>query len=202
MVATDKHFQKVKEYISRFVSFTDNEWQPFLTALVRKQIPKGSYLMEVGQVCDYVAFIDKGLFRTYSIVKGEEVTHNFSFDGNFFTDYPSFITRQPTLENHQALEDAEVWMLSYEKMQAIYKSTPVWEKFGRMIAEFILIRIAERNRSMLFLSAEEQYLDLMKTRPKVIANIPQHYIASYLGIQPESLSRIRKRLSQTKKPVL
>jgi CRP/FNR family transcriptional regulator, anaerobic regulatory protein len=200
MVATD--FQKIKEYVSRFVTYTESEWQPFLEALVKREVIKGNYLMEEGQVCDYVAFINKGLFRTYSMVKGEEVTSNFSFDGNFFTDFPSFVTRQPTLENHQALEDSEVWTLSYEKMQAIYKSTPVWEKFGRLIAEYVLVRIAERNRSMLFLSAEELYLDLMKTRPKVIANIPQHYIASYLGIQPESLSRIRKRLSQTKKPVL
>jgi CRP/FNR family transcriptional regulator, anaerobic regulatory protein len=193
-------FQIIREYISRFVSYSESEWQPFLEGLVRKQVPKGSYLMEAGQVCDYVAFINKGLFRTFCLVKNEEVTYNFSFDGNFFTDYPSFVTRQPTMEYHQALEDAEVLTLSYEKMQMIYAKVPAWERFGRLIAEFILVRIAERNRSMLFLSAEEQYLNLMKTRPKVIANVPQHYVASYLGIQPESLSRIRKRLSESKKP--
>jgi CRP/FNR family transcriptional regulator, anaerobic regulatory protein len=199
MIDTEKDFRQIKEYISRFVSYSESEWQPFLDALVKRQVPKGGYLMEAGQVCDYVAFINKGLFRTFCMVNNEEVTYNFSFDNNFFTDYPSFVTRQPTIEYHHALEDAEVLMLSYDKMQEIYAKVPTWERFGRMIAEFILVRIVERNRSMLFLNAEELYLDLMKTRPKVIANIPQHYIASYLGIQPESLSRIRKRLSESKK---
>ncbi len=193
-------FQIIREYISRFVSFSESEWQPFLDALVKRQVPKGGYLMEAGQICDYVAFINKGLFRTFCMVKNQEVTNNFSFSGNFLTNYPSFLTRQPSIEYHQALEDAEVLLLPYEKMQMIYNTLPSWEKFGRLIAEFILIRISERNQSMLFLSAEDQYLELMKTRPKVIANISQHYIASYLGIQPESLSRIRKRLSESKKP--
>jgi CRP/FNR family transcriptional regulator, anaerobic regulatory protein len=200
MINPEKDFQQVKEYISRFVSYSESEWQPFLDALVKRQVPKGVYLMEAGQICDYVAFINKGLFRTFCMVNNEEVTYNFSFDGNFFTDYSSFVTRQPTIEYHHALEDAEVLTLSYDKMQQIYANVPKWEKFGRLIAEFILVRIVERNRSMLFLNAQELYLNLMKTRPKVIANIPQHYIASYLGIQPESLSRIRKRLSESKKP--
>ena len=199
MDISDKDFQQIKEYIGRFVSLTENEWLPFQEGLVKKRVPKGCYLIEAGQVCDYVAFINKGLFRTLCIVNEAEVTYNFSFDGNFITDYSSFVTRTPTIEFHQALEDAEVLMLSYARMQQIYTTIPQWEKFGRLIAEFILVRMVERNRSMLFLNAEEQYLELMKTRPKVIANIPQHYIASYLGIQPESLSRIRKRLSESKK---
>jgi CRP/FNR family transcriptional regulator, anaerobic regulatory protein len=193
-------FQIIREYIGRFVSMPENDLRIFLDCLEKKVVPKGGYLMEAGQTCDYVAFINKGLFRAFCLVKNEEVTNNFSFSGNFLTNYPSFLTRQPSKEYHQALEDAEVLLLSHEKMQMIYNTLPSWEKFGRLIAEFILIRISERNQSMLFLSAEEQYLDLMKTRPKVIANIPQHYIASYLGIQPESLSRIRKRLSESKKP--
>lgn len=196
---SEKDLVQIREYISRFISLSDSDQQIFFDSLVKRSIPKGGYLMEAGQVCDYVAFINKGLFRTFCLVKSEEVTYNFSFDGNFFTDYPSFVTRQPTMEYHQALENAEVLTLSYDKMQMIYTKVPAWERFGRLIAEFILVRIAERNRSMLLLSAEEQYLNLMKTRPKVIANVPQHYIASYLGIQPESLSRIRKRLSESKK---
>ncbi len=192
-------FQLIREYIGRFVSLPENDFRIFLDYLVKKVVPKGGYLMEAGQICDYVAFINKGLFRAFCMVNNEEVTNNFSFSGNFLTDYSSFLTRQPSIEYHQALEDAEVLLLSYEKTQMIYDQVPSWEKFGRLIAEFILIRISERNQSMIFLSAEEQYLNLMKTRPKVIANIPQHYIASYLGIRPESLSRIRKRLSGSKK---
>lgn len=199
VIPSPEDLEKVKEYISRFVSFNDEQLNAFLQTMEKKRVPKGTCLMEAGQVCDYVAFINKGHFRTFCIINQEEVTYNFSFEGNFYTDYPSFLTRQPSLEYHQALVDSEVLLVSYEKMQRTYQQMPVWEKFGRLIAEFILVRIAERNRAMLFLSPEEQYLNLMKSRPKVFEKIPQHYIASYLGIQPESLSRIRKRLSESKK---
>ncbi|MFN7494851.1 MAG: Crp/Fnr family transcriptional regulator [Cyclobacteriaceae bacterium] len=190
---------RIKEYISKFVSFSEEEIESFLKQLTKKKIPKGGYILQAGQICDYVAFINKGHFRSLCLVNNEEETYNFFFEGNFFTDYPSFLSRQPSIESHQALEDAEVLMITYTNMQLIYKEFPCWEKFGRLIAEYIIMGIAERNRSMLYMSPEERYLNLMKTRPKVIANIPQHYIASYLGIQPESLSRIRKRLATTKR---
>ncbi len=191
--------EQIKEYISRFVCYNDQELTAFFKILRKTVIPKGGYLMQAGQVCDHVAFINKGHFRAFYVIDNKEVTYNFSFQGNFFTDYPSFLTRQPSNETHQALEDAEVLTLSYNDMQQCYVNTPAWERFGRLIGEFILIGIAERNRSMLFMSPEERYLNLMKTRPKVIATIPQHHIASYLGIQPESLSRIRRRLADSKK---
>ena len=190
---------RIREYIGKFVSYPEDQLEIFLKSLTRKVVPKGGFLIEAGQVCDYVAFINKGHFRSFCMVNNEEVTYNFSFDGNFLTDYSSFLSRQPSIETHQALEDAEVLLLSYLDMQRIYKEFPAWEKFGRLIAEFIILGMSQRNRSMLFQNPEDQYLSLMKTRPKVIANIPQHYIASYLGIQPESLSRIRKRLAASRK---
>lgn len=195
------NLERIKEYIARFVVYSDEELAVFLNSLKKRVIPKGDYLMQAGQVCDYVAFINKGYFRSFCMINNTEETYNFSFEGNFFTDYPSFLTRQPSIETHQALVDCEVLTISYLDMQRGYVQTPTLEKFGRLMAEFIIMGIAERNRSMLFMSPEERYLNLMKTRPKVIANIPQHYIASYLGIQPESLSRIRKRLAESKRLV-
>jgi CRP/FNR family transcriptional regulator, anaerobic regulatory protein len=192
-------FQRLREYTGRFMTFAEDDLQAFFDCLVKKNIPKGDYLMQAGQVCDYVAFINKGHFRSFCMINNEEATYNFFFDGNFITDYSSFLSRQPSMESHQALEDAEVLMISYEKIQMLYSKIPSWDKFGRLIAEFIILGVAQRNRAMLFMSPEEHYLSLMKTRPKVIANVPLHYIASYLGIQPESLSRIRKRLAEAKR---
>ena len=190
---------QLKEYIAKFVEYSDDQFSVFLQSQKKRLIPKGGLLMEAGQVCDYVAFINKGYFRAFCIVNNADVTYNFSFEGNFFGDYPSFLSRKPSNENHQALVDSEVLTISFADMQRAYRENPATEKFGRLIAEFIILGIAERNRSMLFMSPEERYLNLMKTRPKVMANIPQHYIASYLGIQPESLSRIRKRLATAKR---
>jgi CRP-like cAMP-binding protein len=195
----DIDLSQIKEYIAKFVEYSDDQFSVFLQSQKKRLIPKGGFLMEAGQVCDYVAFINKGYFRAFCIVDNDDVTYNFSFEGNFFTDYPSFLSRRPSNESHQALVDSEVLTISFADMQRAYHEKPATEKFGRLIAEYIIMGISERNRSMLFMSPEERYLNLMKTRPKVIANIPQHYIASYLGIQPESLSRIRKRLATAKR---
>jgi len=194
-------FVRIKEYISRFMTFSDEEWSLFVQQLEKQEIPKGKYVMEAGEVCNFVAFINKGHVRSFCVVHDEELTYNFFFDGNFFSDYASFVSREPSIETIQALDHTELLMLSYESMQMLYEKTPVWQKFGRIMAEYTLIRASQRNKSILFLSAEERYLNLMKARPKVIANIPQHYIASYLGIKPESLSRIRKRLAESKRLV-
>lgn len=198
-MVSDEDFGRLREYVNRFMSLPEADFAAMQERMVKRIVPKGGHLLTAGEVCPYVAFINKGHLRSYCLVKHEEITYNFWFDGNFITDYSSFLTRQPSVETHEALDDVEVLAVSYEDMQHLYQHSSGWNKFGRLIAEFIIIGIAERNRAMLFLSPEEQYLNLMKTRPKVFANVPQHYIASYLGLRPESLSRIRKRLATAKK---
>ena len=198
-MVSDEEFSRLRAYVNRFMVLPEPDFGAMQQRMVRQTVPKGGHLLKAGEVCTGIAFINKGHLRSHCLVKGEEVTYNFWFEGNFITDYSSFLTRQPSAETHEALDDVEVITVSYEDMQDLYKQFPGWDKFGRLIAEFIIIGIAERNRAMLFLSPEEQYLNLMKTRPKVFANVPQHYIASYLGLRPESLSRIRKRLATAKK---
>lgn len=188
-------FSAIRNFVSRFVTFTEEEWMAHEVLLVKKTIPKGEYLLRAGEVCNHVTFINKGYFRVYNIVGDQEFTTNFAFDGNYVTDFASFVSRQPTVDYFIAMEDAEVLLLEYNDLQAAYERYPVWQKFGRMIAEYILIFIVERNRSLLFLSPEERYVKLMKDRPRVISTVPLKYIASYLGITPEALSRIRKRMS-------
>lgn len=129
------------------------------------------------------------------MVQGEETTSNFAFEENYVTDYCSFLTRQPSSDYIVAMDDAQVLQLSYENMQTAFEQSPVWQKFGRLIAEHIFIMVDIRAKNLLFKTPQELYLQLMKERPKVMEKIPQHYIASYCGIKPESLSRIRKRLS-------
>lgn len=198
-MVSDEEFSRLRAYVNRFMVLPEPDFAAMQQRMVRQTVPKGGHLLKAGEVCTGIAFINKGHLRSYCLVKGEEVTYNFWFEGNFITDYSSFLTRQPSSETHEALDDVEVITVSYDDMQDLYKQFPGWDKFGRLIAEFIIIGIAERNRAMLFLNPEEQYLNLMKTRPKVFANVPQHYIASYLGLRPESLSRIRKRLATAKK---
>jgi CRP/FNR family transcriptional regulator, anaerobic regulatory protein len=189
-------FAIIRNYVSRFITFTEEEWRVHQSMLVRRFLKKGEFILRGGEVCNHVTFLNKGFVRVYNVVNDEELTANFAFEGNYVTDYTSFVSRQPSLDNIVAMEDLEILQLNYNDMQAAYEKYPVWQKFGRLIAEYILIFATERSRTFLFLSPEERYLKLIKDRPKVIANVPLKYIASYLGITPEALSRIRKRMAE------
>lgn len=190
---------QLENYISQFLKVPDEEWAPAWELHTFKDLKKGEFLTKAGRVCNHVSFINHGCFRVHSLIGDKEVTGNFFFENNYTTDYASFLTRSPSSENIQALEEAQVVQLSYEDMQRLYGRHPIWQQFGRLIAEYIFIQVERRKRSLLVQSPEERYLDLFKERPKVLERIPQHYIASYLGISPETLSRIRKRLSQSQK---
>ena len=190
----ENEYALLRRYVGQFITVTDEEWRLHEAALRRRNLKKGEWLLKKGDVCQHVSFINYGCFRIYNIVKGEELTTDFSFEGNYITDYSSFLTQKPSAAYIIAQEDAEVMELHYNDMQVLYEKIPSWQKYGRLITEFIYTKVVERAQSLLFDSPEELYIRLMKERPKVIENIPQRYIASYLGIQPESLSRIRKRM--------
>lgn len=188
-------FSSIRNYISRFLSFSEEEWSMMQSVLSRRFIKKGEYLLREGEICNHVTFINKGFVRIYNIIQDEDLTINFAFEGNFTTDFASLIPRKPSTDYIVAMEDLEILQLEYTDMQALYERAMVWQKFGRLITEYVLLFVVERNKALLFKSPEERYLKLMKERPKVMANVPLKYIASYLGITPEALSRIRKRLS-------
>lgn len=189
-------YQKLKQYIDQFVDLGEQEWQYFVAALKFKEVPKKGFLLEPGQICDFVAFVNQGNFRMYRIVDGKDVTTNFIFSGNFATNYSSCVSLTPGEEYIQALEDCEVLLLSREHMQMGYDKHHSWERFGRLIAENIFVGVSQRRDSLLYKSPEERYLELFEQRPKVVAQMSQQHIASYLGMTPESLSRIRKRIAQ------
>lgn len=189
-------FSPIRNYVSRFVTFSDDDWKLLQSILTRRFLKKGEYVMRGGDICNHVTFINKGFIRVYNIVNDEELTINFSFEGNFFTDFASFVTRTPTDDYIVAMEDLEIMQIQYDDLQRAYELSPVWQKFGRLMAENVLVFVVARNKSLLFKTPEERYVMLMKDRPKVMANVSLKYIASYLGITPEALSRIRKRMSQ------
>jgi CRP-like cAMP-binding protein len=190
----ENEYARLRRYITQFINVTDEEWRLHEASLRRRNLKKGEYLLKAGDVCQHVSFINYGSFRVYNLIKGEDTTSNFHFEGNYVTDYSSFLTQQPSDDFIIALDDAEVMELHYNDLQPLYEKVPAWQKFGRLMAEFLYLKVSERAKSLLFDSPEELYIRLMKERPKVIENMPQRYIASYLGIQPESLSRIRKRI--------
>jgi CRP/FNR family transcriptional regulator, anaerobic regulatory protein len=189
-------YSPLRDFITRFISVTDEEWALHRDSLSRRFLKKGEFLLREGEVCDHVSFINKGSFRVSSNVNDKEVTHFFFFENEYATDYESFLTRTPTRENIQAMEDSEVMNLNQKNMQVLYEKNHAWQKYGRLIGEYAFLMASQRVKELFYYSPEELYLKLMKERPKIIERVPQQYIASYLGIQPESLSRIRKRLME------
>ncbi|MBX2901245.1 MAG: Crp/Fnr family transcriptional regulator [Cyclobacteriaceae bacterium] len=191
-------FIPIRNYISQFICITDSEWAIHEEKLTKRFFKKGEFLLKPGEVCGHVSFINSGSFRSFSVLEHEERTYFFAFENEYVTDYESFLSRQPSPNSIQAMEDAEVLQLSYEDMQYCYEKIPVWQKFGRLIAEYIYMGVSKRAYNLQTQTPEQLYLKILNDSPKLVERVPQHYIASYLGIKPESLSRIRGRLAATR----
>jgi CRP/FNR family transcriptional regulator, anaerobic regulatory protein len=180
--------------IKSFVSLNKEEEEAFATILHVVYLKKKDYLFSQGQLCDRISFLNKGCLRLFYNIDGIENTIQFFFDGSWYTDYGSFLTGKPGTEITQALEDCEVVQFKKDAIYQLYSVYPVFERVGRVMAENAFLSLSSLNKMLTNEEPEERYLNLLKQRPELIQKIPQHYIASYLGIQPESLSRIRKRI--------
>ena len=190
-------YDKLKTFYYSYVPLTPEEWEDKIQYLTVRKVKKNEFIVQPGQICRSVHFINEGVFRTYNLIGDKEITTNFFFDCGYVTDYASYINQIPAREYIQALTDGELLSFPHEKMQEMYEKYPRAQKYGRLIAEKIFVNTYSRQQEFLFLNPKERYLKLLKKRPKVVQRIPQHYIASYLGITPEYLSRIRKELTQT-----
>lgn len=192
------NFDLLKSNISRFITMSNAECEYVAQFFYPKTLNKKEHLLNIGEVCTEVAFISKGCLRYYYANDGTERTGQFFFENSWMTDYESWLTKQPSPIGIDAVEKTELMVISFKNLESLYDTMPKFERLGRLMAENTIIGIRKRNLSLLNDSPEERYLKLLKERPKVMARIPQHMIASFLGIEPESLSRIRKKISEKK----
>jgi CRP/FNR family transcriptional regulator, anaerobic regulatory protein len=190
--------KQIIESIKSFVSLTLQEEEAFTQVLQVKQYKKKEFLLQEGQVCDKVTFINSGCMRLFYTVEGVENTVQFFFGDTWYTDYASFLTGQGTIENMQALQNCEVVQFKKQDLLNLYEKFPIFDRVGRVMAENAYLSLSRLNQMLTNEEPELRYLNLLKQRPELVQQIPQHYIASYLGIKPESLSRIRKRIIGSK----
>ena len=189
-------FGLIKTYYQQLVpGLTEEDWQAMEQKLSVQTLAKGTPLIRNGDICRQVSFINKGLLRLFYLSDGKEVATGFVPENNYVSCYASFLTGQPSAENIDALEDCELINLSFTDMQTLYNTRPVFERFGRKIAEQLFILIASQTTRLLTLSPEERYQHVMKHQSYIIQRVPQYMIASYIGITPEHLSRIRKKIA-------
>lgn len=191
-------FDQILNRLAQFITLDKSEQDYFVTKLIVKECNKKELVLQEGQVCKYAYFINKGCLRYYYNIEGRENTAQFFFENGWYTDYDSFLTGKPTQQNIETLEKTQILLLSAKDLQQLFVEIPKFERFGRLMAEKAFLGIRQRNEMLENLTAEDRYLTLLKERPKLFERIPQHYIASYLGIKPPSLSRIRKRISDNK----
>ncbi|RFM28711.1 Crp/Fnr family transcriptional regulator [Deminuibacter soli] len=185
-------FAGIQQAIFSFLPLQETEWKDFSEKLLHKSFSKGDYLIREGQVEHFIYFLDKGATRNYFIKDGKEFTVDFQFEGDFVTAYYSLITREPSNIFIELLEPTNVTAISFTFLQEFYAKYHNGEKVGRLIAEYQYIKRLRKEMDLLSLTAEERYVQLMQRNPVLIQNISVKHLSSYLGIQPESLSRIRK----------
>lgn len=186
--------QSLFPHLQQLIGLTNEEFDIFLGCLQSQKLKRREVLIAEGDICRYAYFVKKGCLRYFHNVDGEEITGQFFFENGWYTDYESFLLQKPSKQNIDALEPTELILLPKSELLKLYITIPKFEKFGRIMAENAFLGLRNRTELLTQQSAEERYLRLMKERPKVIERVPQHYIASYLGIKPPSLSRIRKRI--------
>lgn len=190
------HSISLKKQISSIATFTENEIEKIVSSFEYAKFKPKEYLSSIGTTSKEIYFIINGLARVYYLKNGKEVTTYLSSDDGFIASYSSFINQTHSFENIQCIEECEVLSISYTKMQMLYTEIPNWERVGRILAEQNYLCMADRLLKLQMIPAKEKYLTFLQTsHSKIIQRTPLIYIASYLGITPESLSRIRQSIS-------
>lgn len=186
---------ELKKVLKDIIQLTEPEWDILKDKLVRKEFRAKSTIIDQGKKVDSIYFINKGLLRTYYLLNGKEINTYFACDKQFITSYSGFISQTPSIEYLEAIEDSSVYSISFATLTELYKADAKFEKLGRILAEKNYLCVIDRTRKMQTLTAKQKYLDFIENYDnKIVQRVPQHLIASYIGIAPESLSRIRKQI--------
>ena len=190
-------FDQLQSHIAKRVRMTPKEFDLCTRFFVQKKIRKRQFVLQEGEVCKHLAFVNEGCLREYTVDhKGEEHILQFAIRDWWISDLNSFLSGTKSTHTIDALQDSEVLLLEKEARDKMLEAVPVMERYFRLLLEANYIATHRRIDESLSASAEERYLVFIKTYPLLVEQIPQNQIASYLGITPQSLSRIRKELSR------
>lgn len=188
-------FNQLYNVVSRMLPLSQREWDMFAESFIYRSVPKKFRLVSVGDVSREAYFINKGAARLFFEKEGEEVSANFMFENNFVASLESFLLQVSSRQAIDTLEDCELLVLSKQRLEELIRKQPQFNLFSKAIAETAFIMLQRRASSFILDSAEERYMNMLQQRPEILERVPQHMIASYLGVTPVSLSRIRKRIS-------
>lgn len=190
-------YAALREKIAAKASFSDAEWGDFVAPWKPISFRRDSIIIETGQVENWFYFIYQGVTRGYFLRNGEDISVGFAYNGDFLSAIDSWISRQPTLYYLGCLTDIQALRIHYDDLQALYDRYKFAERWGRRLMEEILFGLGQREISVLSFSAEERYDRLMQNAPHIGQLVAQKHLASYLGMKPETFSRIRRKRTRS-----
>lgn len=191
-------YQNILNNVGKCIELTDDEQALFFSFLEVKTYPKKTILLQEGEVCKFEAYIEQGCVRTYFIDdKGFEVTLQFGIEDWWVSDIASFHEQLPSKLYIETLEEVTLFEISLHNKEQLLAQIPKFEKVFRLLLQRNLSATQHRLINTLSMTAQEKYLEFMKKYPTISQRVAQHYIASYIGISAEFLSKIRTRLSKS-----
>jgi CRP/FNR family transcriptional regulator, anaerobic regulatory protein len=186
----------LKNFITKYVALTEIEWLTIQDSFEKICLAKNELVLEEGKVCKYLYFAESGLLRFFINKEGKEITKFFTKSPYFFTSQVSFNYEKPATENIQAIEKGLVWRISYAQNKELLKLKG-WSEFATKITQEVQFFTEEILEGLQTETAESRYEKMVKSNPALLNRIPLQYLASFLGIAPQSLSRIRKKIIPT-----
>lgn len=185
--------------ISEKIAIETGDQSILKSSFIPKKLRKRQYILNAGDVCQYLTFVEKGMLRSFTVDdKGHEHVVQFAIEGWWITDMSSFLSGKEAIYNIEALEDSEVLNLSKQVMEEMMNQIPAMERYFRLLMQNNIVTLQRRVVAYMSLSAEEKYLKLMEVAPDIMNRASQQHLASYLSITPETLSRVRKQVSNRK----
>ncbi|MFY8008621.1 MAG: Crp/Fnr family transcriptional regulator [Flavobacterium sp.] len=190
-------FEQINKNVCRKNDFTTSEIDHFNSVLQHKVVPKKTLLLQEGEICKFEAYILKGCIRKYYINEhGHEVILQFAIEDWWVSDIASFHEEKPSMLFIETLEDCELLILTPESKEKLLKAIPKFERIFRLLVQRNLSSMQNRLIDTIAKPAQEKYLEFIKQYPTIPQRVAQHYIASYLGITAEFLSKIRTKLAK------
>ena len=188
------NFTNLQEFIVRYIEFSETDFRAVIPYLQNIRLKKGEVFIAEGEVANRIAFTNKGYLRVFINHDGEEITRDITPLHSFATALPSFITQEPSCEVISAITDCELFILSKQHLELLYDNYPKWERLGRRIIEDMFVDAQLRLNQFITQTAEVRYRYFLKRYPDMMHEVPLKYIADYLGIKLQSLSRLRKNM--------
>lgn len=183
-----------KSFLEQHLTVSDADWEKISEGIKVSTCEKNEVLTKLGQVEDKLFFLIDGVFRLYHEGENKDITLNFAFPKSLISSYTSFLTATPSQFVLQSLTPCKYLFITRAKLEELYSLTSCGHQLGRVLTEVTFLYLSKRETDFLLKSPTQRYLDLFNEQPRLIQEIPQKYLASYIGITPQALSRIRAKV--------